>query len=1749
MSKFHPVDIYRLTGDVYTRTDNHPAFEAGEELALDNQLLEFFRNTSHLQDITEAGAAWMQAWPMRYHLSVQRANLLRPFAALFHNKFILEIGAECGALTRFLGEAGGHVVALEKNFTRASIIAERCRDLPHITVVNDAFATFACVDAFDIIIANGSPQFLSKSFDLLKEDGILMMAMDNKMGLKYWAGIPENHSGKAYAGIESRQVTQYGKEELQRLLEEAGFACNEYYFPFPDHKFPAVVLKEKALQVPGFKVGDLLLSNLDYVQDNWYAPSFSLERAVKQVIDNGLAGHLANSFLVLAQKNVKQLTDDRLLAWSYSAQRKKAYRKENIFRLTEDGRVMVDKRNMYPQAKAEPHALVYQHIHNETYIQGQIYFLDFLEIITTPGWSVHDLVHWAFPYYKLLLSLSQREGNEYFINGKFVDCTPFNIVKDSEGQLHLFDQEWQVNELIPLSYVLFRGLFYCLAKPMVYYPPQAGTPAFAFELVKKIMSAFMTVPDDMSNAFVARDHALFGPVSLFNRPPHNFRLHVLQEQPGRPVIKTGIVMAPLNTIHCHVARGEEAIIELKPDKQTYSLSVAETAGEVRVQLADETGMIGLYHITLKDANGITIQKDITYHDIIVADDICLLLSNKSAILFEGPVATIELELSLVDNARSKALATNMNKLLPLLRYGNNTPGVQQLITSLVKHSTEPLERQVAVLEAQVADDEKEISTLRDTVSRLSTVQEENARLRQTIDWYVRTYEQRSLAGVLKTRLCNVFRRIYQGLLNRAMATPFIKKKYAATYVLQYARDKGPYRFCEASFKAVRQHGLGNIRQAVLGKIRNNTAVVQPVPLEPVPDIRQLKQEMAGWDRIPKISIIVPVYNTPPALLQAAIRSVQNQVYENWELCIADDASTNMDTRKALAGFAGDPRIHIQMLPGNGGISAASNKALEAATGDYIALMDHDDVLTPDALFWIAKEINTCNNADIIYTDECKIDEQGMLSDHFRKPDWSPELLLNMMYPGHLTVYRKSFLVNKVGGFRSEYDFSQDYDLMLRAVEQTTHIRHIPRILYHWRMTQGSAAQGEKPYARQSNLAALADAMQRRGIDADIIELPTANRVQLKHIDAKVSIIIPTDSFNNLVASLDSINNNTSYSNYEVVVVTNSGLIQTMQHRVTFNRVKFVPYDLPYNFSDKCNVGVEHATGEVVIFFNDDVRPLQPDWIQNTIEYLWLPGVGGVSPKLVYENDTIQYAGMATGLRNLTGTTFHCYRENDTRYFNFVQSVRNVSILSGACLAMRKTVFQEIGGFDHINTPSSHSDVDLSFKLLDHGYRCVYTPHAVLRHIGHLSLQEHDKKEFRKDKSDIFLLRRWAKYLGNDPYFTVPMRNLLYHDSPEPYTLFPPATPRRYGYRGDVLLVCHDLTMSGAPIMLYDTCKTLLENGYFTVICCTKDGPLRKRYQQLGVTVIIDELILREHPLFYKFARNFDAIICNTVINWPVVKQMQSTVKTIWWLQEGQVLLPYLQNPDFVKTLRQAKHLVGVSDYSISFFRDYNPHYTKIYNACEDFHGSLQTHQPRASKDTLIFTIIGSIEHRKGQDVLLQALNYLDEEVMQKIEVHIVGRTLDETFRNKLVEDNRHSNRVRFVGEISREDAVDYLYGSDVVVSASRDDPFPVVLVEALCMGKPCIVSDRTGIAELITEGKNGFVFGNEDAKALANKIAFIARNPGILPGIGAGARNIYENHLTLSQFEKKLLNYLNDITETVSKNRPKPDMVTTLSEG
>jgi GT2 family glycosyltransferase len=621
-------------------------------------------------------------------------------------------------------------------------------------------------------------------------------------------------------------------------------------------------------------------------------------------------------------------------------------------------------------------------------------------------------------------------------------------------------------------------------------------------------------------------------------------------------------------------------------------------------------------------------------------------------------------------------------------------------------------------------------------------------------------------------------------------------------------------------------------------------------------IKKIKGEINKFKLKPTISIITPVYNVDAKWLNACIQSVTGQFYENWELCLYDDASTKKGTLECLRKWEKtDLRINISYGREYKHISGASNEALKMATGEFVALLDSTDELKDDALFWIVNEINAHPDADLIYTDECKKTLDNNYVDFLFKPDWSPEFLLNDMYTGHLSVYRKD-IIEKVGLFRSAHDFSRDYDLALRVSEVTEKIYHIERVLYFWRQIEGSATSENKEIGRKSNLAALDDAMKRRGVKAKIVEYPWANRAKiLSSNNQDISLIIPSDSYSNIVKSVEAIIGKTSYPNYEIVVVTNSDLIKKLKP-VKENipgKLVFSLYDKKYNFSDKCNRGATDATGEILVFLNDDVFPIMDDWLENIVEYLhYDKRIGGVSPMLLWENNTIQYAGMTTNVNPFCGTFLNGKSQDEI----LAKRVRNTSILSGACFAIWKKVFLEIGGFDAVNTPAGHSDLDLSFKLREKEYRCVYTPYATLYHMGNHSWH------IKKDKADIFILSKWGKYVSNDPFYTKSMRTKMEGYLPEEFGIFSHQNEFK-PYLYDALIVLHELKVNGAAIVALNTAKTIIKEGGYPVIYSYADGPLRAEFEKINVPIIINCLARRDEYAFRQFAKNFDKIMIRT----------------------------------------------------------------------------------------------------------------------------------------------------------------------------------------------------------------------------------------------------------------------------------------------
>lgn len=959
------------------------------------------------------------------------------------------------------------------------------------------------------------------------------------------------------------------------------------------------------------------------------------------------------------------------------------------------------------------------------------------------------------------------------------------------------------------------------------------------------------------------------------------------------------------------------------------------------------------------------------------------------------------------------------------------------------------------------------------------------------------------------------------------------------------------QLARAARSVYRSHGA----RAVVSRTRAylGRSTQRPAP-EPLPGVtaapRQTSERYRQWmqrheagavragavleslRRRPLISIITPVYNVDPKWLDRCVESVLAQAYPHWELCLHDDASTRDDTRQALRRWnTVDPRISVSMGSQNGGISAASNEALRRATGEFIALLDHDDELSADALLAVARLLDEHPDTDLVYSDEDRISEGAdgstVRHDPFFKPEWSPRLLFACMYTGHLSVYRKA-VVDDVGGFRSQFDFSQDYDLALRVTERTDRIRHLPQVLYHWRTLPESAAGGGKDFARVSNIAALQAACDRRAYHAKALALPHANRVVFEPTGpaARVSIIIPTDSRKNVFNCIDLLLAHTDYPSFEILVVTNSALAaEVLERHRGEARVGVVRFDQPFNFSRKCNEGAAAASGEYVLFYNDDVEAIDGRWLHDMVNAFGPGGVGGVSPRLFYENDTIQYAGMITGVRGMIGTAFHTVHKDSGAYFNFVQSEREVSLASGACLLMPKRVFDEVGGFDAERTPIMHSDADLSFRIREHGYSLVYTPYAALRHIGHLSLKDSDDDhERRKDKADLYLLKCWGDYLSRDPYHPANMTELLYHRGDVPYHMR--AGRQEAALRGgkDLLLVSHDLTLSGAPILLVYLAEHFRAQGYFVTVMSPLDGELANTLRERNIPVIVDATLADEpDPLTAKLMAAFDLVVANTIASWPaVLAAKQSQTPVLWVLHEshdGRRLVD--EQPRVAQALAAADDVVFACDFTRSLYEPFD----RAGNFRVMPYGARPLQAvPAARPDGRVRIVhIGSVERRKGQDIFLDSLVRLAASCKSKLEVVMIGRPLRPDFLEGIRPMLQSLDFVSYLGQVPHAEIAGHVAAADIFVSSSRDEVFPVTILEAMSLGKPVIATAVGGVPEMLRDGVDGLVVPSEDSAALATAIERLTANAEARQAMGTAARQRFFESFTIDKLGDRLL--------------------------
>lgn len=533
------------------------------------------------------------------------------------------------------------------------------------------------------------------------------------------------------------------------------------------------------------------------------------------------------------------------------------------------------------------------------------------------------------------------------------------------------------------------------------------------------------------------------------------------------------------------------------------------------------------------------------------------------------------------------------------------------------------------------------------------------------------------------------------------------------------------------------------------------------------NIDTIKSEIEAFDYQPVISILMPVYNVEEKWLAKCIESVQNQFYPNWELCMADDHSTDASVRPLLEKYAAnDSRIKIVFRSENGHISKATNSALEIATGEFIALLDNDDELAPIALYEVVKCLNNNADLDLIYSDEDKIDMAGKRFDPAFKPDWSPDLLLGTNYISHLGVYRRS-IMEKIGGFRVGYEGSQDYDLVLRFTEQTSdkRIAHIPQVLYYWRILPSSTAadQSTKSYAFDAGLKAVQDAIERRKIEATVNHAAGNGLYDVDYqvlSEELVSVIIPTrNGYDDVKRCVDSIIEKTTYPNYEIVMADNGSNQSEMQDLYTKyqqqlgERFVVESIDIPFNYSRINNLAAKVAKGKYLLFLNNDTEVITPEWMTKMVSFAQFERIGCVGAKLYYPNNTIQHAGVILGMGGAAGHGHHTFPRGDFGYFGKLEINVDYLAVTAACLMIRAKDFTEIGGFNEELTVA-FNDVDLCLKEYEKGHNNVWLHGVELYHFESQSrgYENTPEKQARFEKETKYMEDTWPKYIENDPYY-------------------------------------------------------------------------------------------------------------------------------------------------------------------------------------------------------------------------------------------------------------------------------------------------------------------------------------------------------------------------------------------------------------
>lgn len=911
----------------------------------------------------------------------------------------------------------------------------------------------------------------------------------------------------------------------------------------------------------------------------------------------------------------------------------------------------------------------------------------------------------------------------------------------------------------------------------------------------------------------------------------------------------------------------------------------------------------------------------------------------------------------------------------------------------------------------------------------------------------------------------------------------------------------------------------------------------------ISEIRQKLEDRSG--RLPTIAVITPVYNTDPRLLEEMIESVANQIYERWELCLVDDASPSPHVGTLLDRSAeADSRIRVKRLASNRGISDATNAGVRMATGDVLVFLDHDDLLTPDCLAELAIYYADHPDADIVYSDDDKIDSNGARYAPQFKPNWSPTLLLSWMYLSHAFSVRRE-VFQKLGGFRSEFDGSQDYEFALRAAEIARHVGHIPKVLYHWRAVEGSTATGgeAKPESMRRGLLAVHQTLERRGIqNALAVHQEWAAAASAGIFD----IIFPDDgpSVTIVIAAVNSVDRlrncleslrKTAYRNYEVLILDSNsedtgipGLVKTITGR---GRVRVIP-TVPHLSPTKArNEGALHCSSDYLLFLDDCIEVTNPKWMSQMVGYAALQGVGVVGAQLHATDGTLCHAGMVQGYyEGLVGAAFRGLRPTERGYLGLVRTSRECSAVSGACLLTSRMLFEELGRFDEKGFPGTYHDVDFCSRVVKAGRTCVYCASADLQ----FNAAKDDGS--KKDPEAFANFRRLYGCL-QDPWYNP---NLSLENERFEIEAVRPETASENPLR--LVAVTHNLKNQGAPTTLFDLLVGLAERDLVApLVLSPSDGPLRSEYEEHGIRVVVLDELMRgvfdretQSVAFNGIgmllkALGAEVVLANTLQTyWAVKGATLVGLPSIWAQHESE---PWDSYFDYLAAdLRAAAYEAFSDAYRVIYVADATRRAWRPLEKRRNFkiirHGippkrlaaetSRWTRSAARKKldlpaDAHVVSVVGTVCRRKGQLDLVEAYAKLPRSFRRNTYAFVAGEVAESDYADELkaVIDDATSN-VILTGRVA--DPFLYYAASDILICTSRLESAPRVIIEAMACGLPIVTTPVFGIPELVREDFNALYYEPGDAAGLANVILKLLVDAGLRRELATNSPNVLKGH-------------------------------------